>query len=196
MMGHIVAAFGSLTKDFQYATRALMRDRSLIALVLLTLAVCISANVTVVSILNAICFKPLPYPSAHELVELREGTINSQEEGDVSYPNFEDWKARNHVFSHMAAYTSRSFNVRLGSISEHVEGAAVSSNLLALLKAEPQFGRQFAQDARSRIEEPHVVLMGHRLCVHLFVDCDASVLGKSIIVNEEQHTIVGVMPEH
>src|ERR1700735_5801339 len=92
-----------LLQDIRYGLRILRKNPGFTALAVLTLALGIGANTAIFSVVYAVLLKPLPYANPNQLVSAF--AANTQEgvpEDGTSYPNFEEWRAQNHVFSDLA----------------------------------------------------------------------------------------------
>ena len=111
----------------------------------------------------------------------------------LSVPNYLAWREANHVFAGVAA-TDEYRTVSLSS--EHESGAlraaAVSPNYFSVLSVTPQLGRTF-QAGEDQIGQDHVVILSHELWERRF-GSDASLLGRTIRLNREPCTVIGVMP--
>ncbi|HIF06872.1 MAG TPA: hypothetical protein EYQ64_07930 [Gemmatimonadetes bacterium] len=82
-------------RDLTYALRTLHKSPGYAALVVLTLAFGVAANTTVFSVMNPYLFRPLPYESLDELVQVNQANpITGWDMDRFSYPQYEDWKAR------------------------------------------------------------------------------------------------------
>ena len=90
---------GTLLQDFRYAFRMLRKSPGFAAVAILTLTLGIGANTAIFTVVNAVLLQPLPYPEPDRLVYLNEGGSLSS----ISYPNYMDWAAQNHVFENIGA---------------------------------------------------------------------------------------------
>ena len=98
------------TRDLRFAFRALAKSPGFTAVVVLTLALGIGANTAIFSVVNTVLLRPLPFAASNQLVSVvstRRGNVPD----NASYPDFADWRAQNHVFSEMAAYTTDNFTL-------------------------------------------------------------------------------------
>src|ERR1700747_2046969 len=93
----------TLIADARYALRVMRKNPGFAAIAILTLALGIGANTAIFSVVYAVLLKPLPYPAPNQLVAVFEA--KPQEGVDfngVSYPDFQDWRAQNGVFTELA----------------------------------------------------------------------------------------------
>ena len=158
---------------------------------MLTLALGIGANTAVFSIVYSALLQPLPYRDASRLMVLNETTPNVGVVS-VSYPNFLDWRAQSHTFSQMAALDAVSFNLSGITEPESVSGLAVSPNFLAMMGVHPVIGRDFEAAEENQGTAP-VAILSYSLWQRRFAG-DASVLGRTIVLDGRDFTIVGVLP--
>ncbi len=111
----------------------------------------------------------------------------------VSAPNYLAWREGNDVFADMAAADEyRTVNLTLQRQNEALRSAAVSSNYFSVLAVSPRFGRTF-EAGEDQSGHEHVVVLGYELWEQRF-GSDASVIGRSIRLNRENYTVIGVMP--
>ena len=184
----------TLFKDIRYAIRSLSQRRGFTALALITLALGIGANTAIFSVVNAVLWRPLPYADPGRLVMVWE---NHQARGGperewLSPPDFEDWRNQNSVFARLAALNNWGPTLTGTAEPEPLVGAAVSHDMFALLGREPALGRSF-QPEEDRPGAPNVVVLSNQLWQRRF-GSDRGIVGKSISLNEENYTVVGVMP--
>jgi putative ABC transport system permease protein len=186
----------SLAQDVRYGLRMLRRNPGFAAAAVLTLALGIGATVAIFSIVDGLVLKPLPFPTADRLVRVESVFApTGPGAGIVSYPNFVDWRARNHVFEGMAVFDTRAFTLLGLREPLHLQGAVVSAQLFSLLGVTPALGRSFlpGEDKPSAANGTDPVILSHSLWVRDF-DSDPSALGRIIQLNGQPFTIVGVMP--
>ena len=141
----IEAQFETLYGDVRFATRSLLKSPGFLAVVILSLGLGIAANSTIFSVLNALLYRPLPYPEPEKLVTIWE-TEPGRPDRTIPPPIAEqvDWVKQNHVFEDIALI---SFNDR-ASVSGVGEPRPLrviyaTPNLFALLGAKPILGRTF-----------------------------------------------------
>jgi putative ABC transport system permease protein len=181
-------------RDVRFAFRTLAKSPGFAAVVVLTLALGIGANTAIFSVVNAVLLRPLPFAAPDRLmsvVSTRRGNVPD----NVSYPDFADWRAQNHVFSEMAAYTADSGTLTGQSEVLHIQGADVSADLFSLLDVKPILGRAFLpnEDKLPAANGAFAIILSHRLWWEGF-HADPGVLGRTIEIDNREFTVVGVAP--
>jgi putative ABC transport system permease protein len=183
----------SLIQDIRYGVRSLWARPGFTAIAVITLALGIGANTTLFSFVNGILLRPLPYKDPGQLVVLDE---NAPKQGiksfAVSYPNFVDWRAQNHVFEDIGIYMPGTYSLVGGGEPEQIRGARVSHGMFELLGVAPILGRTISEE-EDRPETNNAVLISHGLWQRRF-GAAGNVVGQTLIVNGKPRTIVGVMP--
>jgi putative ABC transport system permease protein len=179
-------------QDVKYGARTLAKSPGFTAIAILTLALGIGANTAIFSVVNAELLRPLPFHDSGRLVSVT--TSNSRRHstaGAMSYPDFLDLRAQNQVFQAMAAYTDSSFTLTGVDQPAHIVGSSVSASLFDILGVTPELGRGFLPDE----DQPHhhSVMISHQLWVARFA-ADPKIIGRSIILDKNTYTVVGVMP--
>ena len=181
-----------LWRDVQFALRQLRKSPGFAATVIVTLALGVGANTTVFSIVDAVLLRPLPYHQPQRLVEVESSEAGQvYEDGDVSYPDFFDWRAQNHSFEHLVSYHDTSLTLTGVERAVHLEGEVVSADLLPLLGVAPQMGRGFT--AADEKQGARVALISHALWVSQFGG-DPAIVGRTIHLSGDAFTVIGVMP--
>ncbi len=181
----------NLWRDLRYAMRMLWRQPGFTVVAVLTLALGIGANSAIFSVVNAVLLRPLPLEEPDRLIKIWE-TFLPGGQGTASVPNLKDWREQNTVFNGIAAYQLANFNLRGQESPERVQGATVSPNFFDVVGVRPRLGRVFL-NAEDEAGRNRVVLLSHRLWQRNFSG-DAGIVGKEIPLNEENYTVIGVMP--
>lgn len=184
----------TILKDVRFAIRSSIKNWGLTIVIILTLAIGIGATVALFTIVNAVVLQPLAYKNSDQLVRVYESNIRKiSATFSVSPPNYKDWKKQNRAFSDMAALSrTENYNLLLGSAPEQATVTQVSSNLFSLLGTEPIVGRDFVSDDELLSKEP-VVMLSHNIWNQRFGK-DKNIIGRSLTLNSQSYTIVGVMP--
>jgi len=181
-----------MLKDLSYAVRALLRTPGFTIAAVLSLALGLGANTALFSAVDAVLLRPLPYPEPDRLT-LVWSTSTAIPKGPLSIPDFRALRDRTRSFETMAAYYTTERNVTVGdSTPDRLRVDRVTHELPAVLGVLPQLGRFF--DAGEETFGRHqVAVLSHRLWMAKFGG-DRSVVGKTIGIDGEPWTVVGVMP--
>ena len=180
----------ALVQDVRLGFRMLGKNPSFTLIALLALALGIGANTAIFSVVNAVLIRPLPYRDAGHLVMMGEKT---PEMGlSVAYLNFLDWEKQNRVFESMGARRFASFNLTEAGNPERIRGIMSSAGYLTTLGVQPLLGRLFTPE-EDRTGAARVTVLGYGLWKQRF-GADPSILGKSIYLNDQSYTVVGVLP--
>ncbi len=160
----------------------------------LTLMVGIAANTAVFSWIEAVLLRPLPGVTASERLVSFETTTPNGEFITTSYPDFRDFRDHLKLVSGLALSTPSAFSVGEEERSERVWGELVSGNYFSVLGVTPMLGRVFAPSEYGDKQGGYpVAVIGENLWNRLY-NKDPRVLGKTIRVNRQLLTIVGVVP--
>jgi predicted permease len=188
-----VRVFEDLWKDIRYGARTLRRQPGFASVAVLTLALGLGANTAIFSVVNAVVLRPLPYAEPEQLVRLYEKRPKlGRTRNVVSAPDFMDWRAQGRTFDSMAAYNGWSASLTGDGDPRQITGALASADLFRVLRAEPALGRAFSAE-EDRPGAPRVVVIADGLWRRRF-GADPSAVGKTVTLNGEGYTVVGVMP--
>ncbi len=180
--------------DLRYALRQLVKSPGFTVVAMLTLALAIGANTAVLSLVNALLIRPLPYKAPDELVLLWERfPTQGLERIPVSAPEYLDYEKQATTFEKIAAFNYAAYNLTTGDVPERVSGAVVSPSLFPLLAVEPIMGRVFTKDEGAEGRDD-VVVISARLWQRRF-NSDPTIVGNKITLNDRPYTVVGIMPE-
>lgn len=188
--------FSGILQDFRYAIRILRKSPGFTAVAILTLALGIGANTAIFSVVNSVVLQPLPFPQPDQLVVVDETTQQSVAKGVVrgsdSYLNFLDWQRQSKSFSAMAAYQYDDLTLTGHGEPVVVHGAIVTAGLFPTLRATPLLGRTLEppDDIKGAA---HVVLITEPFWRGQ-LGADPGILGKTIELDREAFTVIGVMP--
>jgi putative ABC transport system permease protein len=183
----------NLFRDVRYATRVLAKNRWFTIMAVVVLALGISANNAVFTIVNAVLLRNLPVPNPEQIMFLGTRDTQSRTLG-VSLRDFEDWRAATRTFSGMSFLFNGAFNVgNEGLTPDQVPGAYVSANLFTMLGVAPALGRDFTA-AEDTPGTPIIVLISNTLWRQRY-GADPNIVGRDIRIIDRHGTIVGVMPE-
>lgn len=183
--------FTSLTQDLRYALRQLRKSPGFAAVAIITLALGIGANTAVFSVVDAVMLRPLPYFQPQRLIEAQSISTKDPQPHAISYPDFFDWRSRNHTLEHLVSYHDNVFTLAGLQRPIQVDAETVSWDLLPALGVQPELGRGFTPDDEKAGTQ--VVLISHALWASQFA-ADQSIVGHAIHLSGGLYTVVGVMP--
>ena len=182
----------SIIRDARYALRWLARSPGFTAVAILSLGLGVGVNTAMFSLVDALLLRPLPVADPGSLVDV----FTTGGDGDVhatsSYPDFQDFRARNTSFTDMTGYSPMIAAVSLGDRSRLVMGQLVTSNHFQLLGVHPEYGRLLEPDD-DRPGAERVAVLSHRMWVQEFAS-DPAIVGRSLLVRGEPYRIVGIAP--
>jgi putative ABC transport system permease protein len=181
----------TIAGDLRYAMRSLRTNPGFATVVMLTLALAIGATTAIFTIVDAVLLRPYPYADMDRIMILREATRTGQPIS-VLWLNFQDWRDQNQVFEHLGIYRPMVMNLTGGEQPERVVSSLVSSDVFSALGIAPMIGRAFAPDDDQPAASRIAVVSERFWRVHF--DRDARAVGRSIRLDGEPYTIVGVMP--
>lgn len=152
----------------------------------------IGLTTTVFSIIDATVIHPLPYAAADELVIVRGSRLRDSDNTSVRREDFLDWSERQTSFEGLGAFQMANFNVgREEDIPDRRDGAYVTADTFRVIGEPPLLGRTFSE-AEARQGADPVVVIGHGLW-QTSLGGRPDVLGTTLLIDGELHTIVGVM---
>jgi putative ABC transport system permease protein len=193
-MGYDVRGGGwleTLWQDLRFGARMLLKQPGFTLVAVLTLALGIGANTAIFSVVNAVLLKPLPYPEPGQLVQLRlEGA--GKPDTVIGSTAFVQVKAQSQSLARIAAYSGGDMTLTGAEAAEGVVAGAVTADFFPLLGVVPALGRNFTQEEDTP-NGPKAAILGHGLWQSRFGG-DADVLGRTITLNEQSYTVVGILP--
>src|SRR6184192_177242 len=180
-------------EDLRFALRQLLKQWGFTAIAVLTLALAIGATTAVLSLVNTLLIRPLPYREPQQLVLLLQHfKSQSLERIPVSPPEFVDYKTRAHSFEALGAFDYTNFNLAGEDKSERISGATVTGGVFPLLDVSPIKGRFFEAE-ECTLGRDDVVIISARLWLRRF-NSDPQIIGTKLLLNGKSFTVVGVMP--
>lgn len=182
-----------LWQDLRYGARTLLKTPGFTLVVVVTLALGIGLNTAVYSVVDAVLFRPLPFAKPDRLVEIWQQDSNRQS----AYPGLRlealrEWREQTNLFEGVEAYSQRTVTYTGGREPETLPAPAVSPGLFTMLGVNPRLGRLF-QASEAEPGADHVALISDDFWKkHFGASPDA--IGKTLTLDNQPHTIVGVMP--
>ena len=186
----------SIWTDIRFALRQLWKTPGFALTAIMTLALGMAATIAIFGFVDSALIRPLPYPHPSRLVEVFEARPQSGPRSMFSYANYRDLERFNKSFASIAAYdVRRNFVLKDSSGAKQVNGIAVTSDFFRTLGIAPALGRDFNAHsaADSLASAPATVILSHAAWQKYF-NGQQDVLGKSVTLNGDLYTIIGVLP--
>jgi predicted permease len=180
----------TLLQDLCFGLRMLRKSPGLTAIAVITLALGISANAVVFSVLNGLILRPLNVPESQRLFTIQRGKDPSPIQ---SYPDYLDLRDRNRSLDGVIAYAFSRAGLNTGGKASTAWLYEASGNYFDVLGIRPHLGRFFrASDERGSNSSPYLVLSYAYWMSHF--QGDRGVVGRRVEVNEHPFTVLGVAP--
>jgi putative ABC transport system permease protein len=172
----------TLWQDLRYGKRMLLKSPAFMLTAILSLAIGIGANTALFSVINAVLWRPLPYPHAERLVRV------------MGYrgADFAALSEATRVFDGVAAWHGRSFLLTGRDPAARLSAQRVTPEFLSLFGVTPQAGRAFATE-EFRPGRDQVAIISDRLWRNRF-SADPQIIGQVVRLDELSYTVIGVAP--
>ena len=183
-----------MLNDLRYAIRILLKQPSYSLIAILTLGLGIGASTAIFAVVNGVLLRPLPFKESKQLVMvwLKGAEAAGGDRTPLPVSDLNDWRAQSRSFDSISAYQYGSFNYLSGTEPEQIRGVSVTSNLLTTLGVGVQLGRDLTP-ADETVGAPGVALLSDSFWRSHF-NSDRNVIGRTIDLNGNATTIVGVLP--
>jgi putative ABC transport system permease protein len=181
-------------QDLRYASRALRKSPGFATVAILTLALGVGASTALFSVINTVMLRPLPFVEPDSLVRIWENSLERQLlTFSFSHPNYLDFRSQSRTMQSMAAWVSSGVTWTTPSEAEVVPGLEVTFTFLPTLKVTPVLGRNFREDEDRPGGNIRVVIVSDGFWRRA-LGADANVLGRTLTLNSQPYTVVGVLP--
>ncbi|HWS87813.1 MAG TPA: ABC transporter permease [Pyrinomonadaceae bacterium] len=181
----------TLWQDVRYAARVLLKSKGYTAIAIIAVALGVGANTAIFSVVNAVLLKPLSYKDPAQLVLIQHHYPKLDLKATVSASGYAYYRDNVKSFSDVAAITGFSVNLTGEGEPERLAGQQVTANLFPALGAQAAEGRTFAAE-ENEAGRGKVVVLSDGFWRRRFAG--QPVVGKTITLNGEPYTVVGVMP--
>ncbi|HTM32704.1 MAG TPA: ABC transporter permease [Vicinamibacterales bacterium] len=179
--------------DLRSAFRTVRRSPAFAVTVMSVAALGIGATVVAFALTDHVLLRPLPFPEADRLLKLyQDQSFRGYSRMELSPPNFFDWQRESRTVEAMGAYTDWSANVLGAGEPIRLEGALVTGTVFSVLGVQPELGRALTS-IDDRLDAPRALVISHGLWTSRFGG-QPDALGQSVLIDDQPHTIVGVMP--
>lgn len=184
-----------MLSDVKFAIRTLLKNPAFTLTCIGILGLGIGATTAVLSVVNSVLLRPLPFPESDRLVNVwNSAPKTGRDRFRFSYPEFQAWKRDNKVFEGMAAFNAddAGFITWDHGVRQLVPFAIVSSELFNVLRVEPVAGPNFGPGDNEPGRRP-VAIISYDLWMSRFGG-RSSALGTTIEVEDKKYEIIGAMP--
>jgi predicted permease len=184
----------TLVQDCRFALRMARKNPGFTAVVVLTLALGIAANTTVLSWMSATLLNPVP-GAAHtsDLVTVDRGDRNGYATPPFSYPDLRDLTEQTQSFSGILGYHNDYMSLTAVAKPERIFGALTTSSYFDVLGVHPILGRTFLPEEGTPHAGAAVIVLGYAVWQNHFAG-DPQIIGKTIQINRHPYTVIGVAP--
>jgi putative ABC transport system permease protein len=180
--------------NWKSAGRSLIRRPAFAAATILILALGIGATTTLFSLIDAVLWKPLPYPNPERLVSVLEANpAKNQNTSLIAPPRVEDWNRLSQSFQVISGAYSENVTDTSGSEPERLAGRRVAPRYFEVFETPALLGRVFHPE-EEKFGGPLAAVISYRLWQRRYHG-DAGVIGKRLVMSSKGYTIVGVMPD-
>jgi predicted permease len=185
----------SIGMDVRYAVRRLAKSPGFSITAILTLALGIGATTAIFSCAYALLLRSLPFQQADRIVTINETHPQVAGGGEVTFPDYLDWRSQQSSFEQLAGYSivsPETVSLVWDGHAEQVHRVLASSSLFSLLGVTPSLGRTFVgQDDNPNAN--HVVVISAEAWQRYF-GADRTIIGRNVDLNSVSYTIIGVLP--
>ena len=185
--------FDELVRQLRHAARSLRKTPGFTAAALVTLAVCLGANLTIFAVVDSILLRPLPFPEAGRLVTIFNTYPKAGVDRDgSSIANYYERRGRIPAFAGVGIYSYGTAVAGEAGSTEHEQIARVSPDFFATLGTGLSMGRSFTEEETSFRTDRVVILTDAYWRQHF--NADPHVIGKQLRVNGFSNAVAGVLP--
>ena len=164
----------------------------------LALSIGIGLVVTIFSIVNGFIIRGLPFDESDRLFLLRWANVKSNTQDFnidlfINAYDFNDLQEQQTTFEGLSGSDNSTINIKGDDYARRYNGCSISTNFLNLLRAKPLLGRGFLKD-EDLPGADKVAIIGYGIWQKDFYG-DDNIIGRSVLLNNVSHTIVGVMSQ-
>jgi predicted permease len=186
----------TLVQDIRYGLRQLWRSPAFTIAALATLALGIGANTALFTLFQAMLIRPVPgVQQSDRLIWITGARAPDNFPVNISYPDFLDYREGLRGLVDISVTSGGQFSLSSGANEpERVHGEVVSGSYFAILRTPFALGRGFVPAEDSVGQPRNVVVLSYTIWRTRFSG-DSAIVGKSVVVNGQPLTVVGVTME-
>ena len=170
---------------------SLTRDPGFTLVAVGVLALGIGANTAMFSLVDGVLFKPLPFPDPQRIMRVWEAPTATTSNSTTTR-NFVELKQQNRSFEAFSAESLSTATVPVNGEPVRLNGRYVSADHFAVFGVQPFIGRTFRPE-EDQPGAPRVVMLSHAAWQRHFGG-DAAILGRDLLLDNEPHQVIGVLP--
>src|SRR5690348_3346664 len=177
--------------NLRLAFRTLCKNPAFAVVSITVLALGIGANTAIFSVVNAVMLRPLPYKNPERIVSVGTLWPRTGRIGQVSLPDFLDWRAQSHSFETLSYYAAYPHSIFANNVAAQINTAIEDTHFFNIFGVQPELGRLYNDNDRK--SNALVAVVSDSFYRRIFQG-NPNILGKTIKSSELELTIVGVMP--
>lgn len=183
-----------MINTIRFALRQLRKNPTFTVVAVLSLAVGIGSTSGMFSVADALLLRPIPVPQSGDVLNVENYSKAEAHQG-MSWQDFRDYRARNHSFTSLVAFTDTSIGYKrqADGLAHLTSGLLVSGTFFQDLRVKPIAGRTFRENENAVPGRDAVVILSHEFWVREF-ESNPNAVGQRIRLNGVEFTIVGVAP--
>jgi predicted permease len=183
----------ALWQDMRFGARMLMKNPGFTLIAVITLALCIGANLTIFAVVDSVLMRPLPFPDADRLVTIFNTYPKAGVERDgCSITNYYERRGSIAAFSELSACREGTVVIGEAGSTQREQVMQVSPDFFATLRVGPVIGRTFTDEETTYQTDSVAILTDAYWQQHFNADPD--VIGREIRVDGFQKKVIGVLP--
>jgi predicted permease len=179
--------------DIKYTLRGLSQKPGFSVLAILVMACGIGLSVYLFSFMNTMLFKPMPFEGGERFIQVFSSQNGSRYQGMLNLHDFHEIKQNLTGISASSAFRDQTVTISQQGGNRRVNATNSRANIFSFTQTQPILGRSFTE-AEDRIGAPRVVVIGYELWQNMFAGQE-NILNQYLRIDNEQHQIIGVMPE-
>jgi len=180
--------------DLRYALRILAKSPSFTFIAVLTLALGISANSTILSWMSATLLNPIPgVTETSDFVAVMRGERSDHPSPPFSYLDLRDLREHTHTFSGLLGYHDDYMSLTGVAKPERIYGALTTTNYFDVLGIHTILGRAFRPEEEQQLNGAAVAVISYAVWQNHFA-LDSQIIGKYIQLNRHPYAVIGVAP--
>jgi putative ABC transport system permease protein len=190
---HLSAVLEALKFNLRSAVRFIRRSPSFSLAVILTLALGIGANSAVFSAIDAVVWRPLPFPSGDQLIQISQHDVQGRGANRFVAPvRLEEWNRVASTFQSISGYYFDDLSELSGPLPEKITEALVAPRFLQVLEVSPALGRNFTTE-EEHWGGPNAVILSYGYWQSRF-HSDPAAVGQKVHIGNHYYPVIGVMP--